>query len=117
MNKFATYIITSGLKTSSISKLEAKGQEGGLLFPGLPGMFTTALIAKTGTDTSPTTAWISSGWMSEEEIAHLNAQLPGPFEYSDGTFDTTIDGKAVKVSENGHAFMARKGYRMKPESV
>lgn len=74
----------------------------------------TPLIEIGSADDAPATHWISSGWMSPEEVAYLNAQLPTAFEFSDGTFDTVIDGEPVKITEDGNAFMARKGYRMKP---
>jgi hypothetical protein len=114
---FATYIITNGLKAASVAKLSAKDAQNNLLHPGLPGMFTTPLIGKAAADNAPTTGWISSGIMSDAEIAYLNAQLPGPFEYSTGEYDTTINGQPAKVKEDGHGFMARKGYRMKPGTL
>jgi hypothetical protein len=104
---FATYIITNGLKNASL----AKAEDG--TFPGLAGMFKTALIAKTGNDNSPITAWVSSGLMSEEEVAYLNSVLPGPFEFSTGEYED--QGQVVK--EDGHSFIARKNYRMKPDVV
>jgi hypothetical protein len=111
---FATYIITNGLKAASVAKLSAKDAQDNLLHPGLPGMFQTPLISKTGNDNAPVTGWISSGIMSDAEIAYLNAQLPGPFEFSTGEY-TDEQGKPQK--EDGHGFMDRKGYRMKPGAI
>jgi hypothetical protein len=111
---FAVFIITNGLKAASAAKLSSKDAQDNLLHPGLPGMFTTPLIGKAAADNAPTTGWISSGEMSDAEIAYLNAQLPGPFEFSTGEY-TDEQGKPQK--EDGHGFMARKGYRMKPGTL
>jgi hypothetical protein len=114
MNQFACFIVPNGLKNAAIAKLEAKDAQGSFLHPGLPGMLETPLIANTGADNAPTTGWISSGIMSDAEIAYLNAQLPGPFEFSTGEY-TDEQGKPQK--EDGHGFMSRKGYRMKPGTL
>jgi hypothetical protein len=114
MNQFATFIITNGLKAASVAKLSAKDAQDNLLHPGLPGMFTTPLIGKAAADNAPTTGWISSGIMSDVEIAYLNAQLPGPFEFSTGEY---IDEQGKPQKEDGHGFMSRKGYRMKPGTL
>jgi hypothetical protein len=111
---FATFIIPNGLKNQVITKCEAKDAQGNYLHPGLPGMFTAALVNTADADNAPAKAWASSGMMTEEEVAYCNAQLPGPFEYSTGEYDATIDGKPTKVKEDGHGFLARMGYRLKP---
>jgi hypothetical protein len=111
---FATYIITNGLRAASVAKLSSKDAQNNLLHPGLPGMFTTPLIAIGGADNAPTTAWISSGMMSTEEVAYLNAQLPGPFEFSTGEY---TDGQGKVQKEDGHGFMARKNYKLKPGTL
>jgi hypothetical protein len=113
-NVFATFIIPNGLKNSCIAKIEAKDAQGQFLQRGLPGMFETPLIATGDAANAPTKAWISSGMMSPEEIAYLNAQLPGPFEFSTGEY---IDEQGKPQKEDGHGFMSRKGFRMKPGTL
>jgi hypothetical protein len=103
MTIWATYIITNGLKTASVAKLAAKDAQGNPLHPGLQGMFTTPLGSS-----GSTTHWISSGWMSEEEIAFLDSQLPVAFHKSTGKF---IDEQGEHI-EDGHGAMARFGLRM-----
>lgn len=97
-NVFATYIIPQGLITQARSKVT--GVEG---FPGLAGMFITPVIKKNDPDNAPTTHWISSGWMSQEEVDYLNSQLPGPFESS--------------VDEDPHIMMERLVLRLKPGNM
>jgi hypothetical protein len=113
-NVFSTFIITNGLKNSCITKINAKDAQNNLLHPGLPGMFETPLVNTNDADNAPAKAWISSGVMSEEEVAYLNAQLPGPFEFSTGEY---IDEQGKSQKEDGHGFMSRKGYRMKPGTL
>jgi hypothetical protein len=114
---FATFVIPNGLKNGCVTKIEAKDAQGNFLFPGLPGMFTAELVNAGDSDAAPARAWVSSGWMSEAELAYLNAQLPGPFEYSPGEYDATVDGQPTKVKEDGLGFINRKGYRLKQPTI
>lgn len=112
---FRTYIITSGNLTAAKAKLEAKGQEGNFLYPGLPGHFTTAL---SGNGQTPATRYASSGLFSPEEAAYLDAELPKSVDISDGTLTTTDDlGNPVVIAEGPHELFKRLGLKMIQEDV
>lgn len=94
-----TYIVPAGLLAQALAKCNTE------LHPGLLGMFTTPVIRKTDADGANPTHYITSGWLSEEEVAYLNAQLPGPFESS------------LVADENPHAMLKRLGRKLKPGTI
>lgn len=106
---YRTYIITVGNLTAAKAKLEAKGQDGRLLCPGLPGHFTTAL---SGNGNLPATRYISSGLLSPSEVAYLDAELPRSIDVSDGTRTVNVDGVTTTVLEGPHEFIARLGLKL-----
>lgn len=107
--KYRAFVITAGNLTASKAKLEAKGQEGNFLYPGLPGLFKTAL-SPSGAGNA--THYISAGLFSDAEAAYLEAQLPASLTVSDGTTQKTIDGVLTTVPEGPHALLARLGLKM-----
>lgn len=111
MNVFRTYVITSGNLTATKAKLEAKGQDGRFLMPGLPGMFTTPLSS---TGNLPATRYASAGLLSQEEAAYLDAELPKSVDISDGTY---TDPEGNTVQEGPHEFFARLGLKMVQEAA
>lgn len=106
---FRTYLITAGNLAAAKAKLEAKGQDGRFLYPGLPGHFATEL---SGTGALPATRHAASGLFSPEEATYLDAQLPRSVDISDGTLTTTVDGQSVTVAEGPHEMFARLGLKI-----
>lgn len=94
---FRTYVITAGNLTAAKAKLEAKGQEGNSLYPGLVGHFTTPLSAS---GSLPATRYAASGLFSPEEAAYLDAELPKSVDIDDGT------------AGSAHDFFAQLGLKM-----
>lgn len=107
--KYRTFIITAGNLTAAKAKLEAKGQDGRFLYPGLVGSFQTAL---NGTGTGAPTRYVSSGLFSPEEAAYMEANMPQALDVSDGTTTVIIDGVPTVVPEGPHALLARLGLKI-----
>jgi hypothetical protein len=106
MNVLRHIVINAGNLTATKAKLEAKGQDGRFLMPGLPGSFTTPLSS---TGNLPATRYASSGYYSAEEAAYLEAELPKSVDISDGTY---TDAEGNVVQEDAHAFFARLNLKM-----
>jgi hypothetical protein len=86
-----TYIIPAGNLVAVKAKLQ---QAKDLGLAGLPGMFTTPLSA---TGTGNATHYCSSGIMSAEEEAWIEANLPKSLYIYKGSRDVTVDGVTSSV--------------------
>lgn len=93
MHVFHTYIIPNGLVVSARAKVTGVEH-----LPGIAGMFTAALSS---TGNLPATHYASSGWMSPEEVAYLDANLPRAFDESDGTFNGEPEGVHQMITRLG----------------
>ena len=93
-----TYIIPKGLQTASIAISDDPDAP-----QGVANMFRVPLSA---TGSNPVTRYLSSGLMSEEEVAYLDAELPGPIPntiYLDEIIAATPPGQQPKLPPLGGA--------------
>lgn len=114
MNARYTFLIPAGLVTQARAKCKAAKDDPLINLPGLDGMFLTPVIAAANANSVAAKWFISSGWLSDAEVAYLNAQLPGPFEASDFTVEITLpDGSTQRVEEDAHTMLVRLGLKLK----
>ena len=89
-----TYIIPAGNLTAVKAKLAQGAADETKNLKGILGMFTTPLSA---TGTGNATHYCSSGIMSAEEEAWIEANLPKSLYIYKGSRDVTVDGVTSSV--------------------
>lgn len=93
-----TWIIPKGLQQASIATSDNPDAP-----QGVKNMFRVPL-SKTGNE--PVTHYLSSGLMSEEQVAYLDAELPGPIPntiYLDDIIAATPPGQQPNIPPLGSA--------------
>ena len=93
-----TYIIPKGLQTASIAVSDNPDAP-----QGVKNMFRVPL-SKTGNE--PVTHYLSSGLMSEAQVAYLDAELPGPVPPTidvDAIVQATPEGQQPNLPPPGAA--------------
>lgn len=100
-NTLATFIIPAGIVTSVRNKCKTATKADGTPLPGIDGMFTAELNRTNDAAAAPATHYISSGWMSQDEIDWLNANIPPAFEFvlDDTDPRRTIAAKGLKLRQ------------------